>query len=100
MEPNPDTELTAEVAKSCAGAEREHEPVEPAGREYLHDVPEDGPAPDLDHRLGPDCGLFGEPRAEPAAQDYHLGLALGCAARGPLGNRLGHRDQLVAVVGA
>ena len=35
----------------------------------LHDVPEDRPAADLDHRLGPGLGLLGQPRPETTGQD-------------------------------
>src|SRR5438552_4002443 len=38
----------------------------------LHNVPEDRPPADLDHRLRPDLGLFGQARAEAACQEYHI----------------------------
>src|SRR5262249_12489672 len=36
----------------------------------LHDVPQDRSATDLDHRLGPGLGFFGEPRTQAAGQKY------------------------------
>ena len=53
-------------------AERDDEVVEPEVAVVLHDVPEDRVAADLDHRLGPELGLLGEPGAQPAGQDAHL----------------------------
>ena len=38
----------------------------------FHDVDENWPAPDLDHRLGPQLGLFAQPRAEAAGKDHSL----------------------------
>ena len=38
----------------------------------LHDVPEEGPAADLDHRLGPDVGFLRESAAETAGQYHRL----------------------------
>src|SRR5579859_3027717 len=35
----------------------------------LHDMPEDRPAPDLDHRFGLDLGFFGQAGAQPPGQD-------------------------------
>src|SRR5690606_31025756 len=53
-------------------AERDHELVHAAGLEGLHDVPEDRPASDLDHRLGLDRRLFREPGAEAPGEDHRL----------------------------
>ncbi len=39
-----------------------------------HDVPQDRLAADLDHRLGPDGRLFGEPCSQPAGKDGDLHL--------------------------
>src|SRR5207302_9963213 len=38
----------------------------------FQDVPEDGAATNLDHRLGPDNRLFRKPRAEPACEYYRF----------------------------
>src|SRR6185437_10776378 len=38
----------------------------------LHDVPEDGPAADFDHRLGPDGCLFTKPSAQTTGEDNEL----------------------------
>src|SRR5690606_34528422 len=63
----------------------DHELVDAAGLEDLHDVPQDGPAADLDHRLRLDRRLLGQPRAEPACQ-YHClhALTSPAAPRAPL----------------
>src|SRR5690606_1255489 len=53
-------------------AERDHELVDAVGAEDVHDVPENRPSADLDHRLRLHRGLFGETRAETARQDHGL----------------------------
>ena len=50
-------------------AEGDGELAEPVERVVLHDVPQDRPSTDLDHRLGPDLGLFGQSRAQPTGQN-------------------------------
>src|SRR3979409_2416368 len=38
----------------------------------LHDVPEDRPAADIDHRLWSELGFLGETRAEAPGQDHYF----------------------------
>src|ERR1035437_6062608 len=52
--------------------EGEHELVEPVRGVEVHDVPEDRPAADFDHRLWASGGLLRQPRAEPTGQDHNL----------------------------
>jgi hypothetical protein len=49
----------------------------------LHYVPKDRPPTDLDHRLGPNFGFFGHPRAEAAGENYDFHGFL-CLARVPI----------------
>ncbi len=53
-------------------AETEDEIHDPEMCVELHDVPEDRPAADLDHRLWPHLRLLSETRSESAAQDHRL----------------------------
>ena len=50
-------------------AQRDHEFLEAMVGVKFHDVPEDRPPADLDHRLGPGLGLLGEPGPETTGQD-------------------------------
>jgi hypothetical protein len=56
-------------------AEAEDELLEPEGGIRLHDVPQNRPVADREHRLGPKLGFFPEPGAFPATQnnDFHAG---------------------------
>ena len=60
-------------------AERDHELVEPVLGVVLHDVPEDRPPADLDHRLRPELGLLGQPGALTPGEDhnFHRGIMPG-----------------------
>ena len=49
-------------------AAADHEIVDAVGGVDLHDVPQDGAAADLDHRLGPDGGFFAEARPKSAGE--------------------------------
>jgi hypothetical protein len=53
-------------------AQRDDELPETVPGIVLHDVPEDGPAPDLHHRLRPQVGLLRKPAPEASCQDDHL----------------------------
>src|SRR5712691_6202785 len=53
-------------------AEAEDEIHDPEVRVELHDVPEDRPAADVDHRLRPDIRLLGKTRSESTAEDHRL----------------------------
>ena len=53
-------------------AQGHHELLEAVVGVELHDVPEDRPAADLDHRLGPSLGLLGQPCPEAPGQDDHF----------------------------
>ena len=53
-------------------AAADHEITDAVGVVKLHDVPQDRPAADLHHGLGLDMGFLGEPRPEPAREDYRL----------------------------
>lgn len=50
----------------------DHEVVDPVRRVQLHDVPEDRPAADLDHRLGAGAGLLADASAQAAGEDDRL----------------------------
>ena len=50
-------------------AQADHEIVDAVVGVELQDVPENGLAPDLDHRLGLQVGLFADARAEPPGKD-------------------------------
>jgi hypothetical protein len=52
--------------------EAEHELIEALCGVGLHDVPEDRPPPDIQHRLGDELGLFPHASAEPTAEDHNL----------------------------
>src|SRR5262249_31719729 len=57
-------------------AEADDEVVEAVGGVDLHDVPQDRPAADLDHRLRTEMRLFADARAHAAGEDHDLhGLA-------------------------
>src|SRR5690348_4166333 len=56
----------------AAVAEAKHEIAEPAVRVNLHDVPQDGTAPDFDHRFGAKLSFLAQPGTKPAAQNDHL----------------------------
>ncbi|MNR53447.1 hypothetical protein D3C85_1734650 [compost metagenome] len=47
----------------------DHEVVHAVGGIGLHDVPQDGPASDFDHRFGASLGFLRDPGAQPAGQD-------------------------------
>ena len=53
-------------------AAADHEVVNAVSRVRLHDVPQDRPPADLDHRLGFQVRLFGNPRSEPARENDRL----------------------------
>jgi hypothetical protein len=53
-------------------AAADHEFVEAVVRVRLHDVPQDRPAADLDHRLRANARFFRDPRPETASQDHYL----------------------------
>ena len=53
-------------------AEAHDEVAEPVVAVGLHDVPQDRPLADLDHRLGSRRGLFRQARAETAGEDHDL----------------------------
>src|SRR5207253_1596512 len=57
-------------------AEAEQEALESVMRVDAHDVPDDRPAADLDHRLRTVLGLFPQTGAPPAAQDHDRDLRL------------------------
>src|SRR6185436_3334141 len=74
----------------------DHEVVHAVGGIDLHDVPEDGLAADLDHRLGPDAGLLADARAEASGQNdrFHRSSRLQWALSriaGPLPRACGTR---------
>src|SRR6185369_16067890 len=50
----------------------DHEVVCPVSRIQLHDVPQDRPAADLDHRLGFEITLLGNASAKSAGEDDDL----------------------------
>jgi hypothetical protein len=52
-----------------AVAQAQHELVKAVVRVDFHDVPQNGPAADLDHGLGSKVGFFAESRAHPSAQN-------------------------------
>jgi hypothetical protein len=56
----------------------DHELVDPMRRVDLHDVPENRPPADLDHRLGPRLGLFTDAGSKPSGEDdcFHDGGTL------------------------
>ncbi len=56
--------------------EAEHELRVPVVGVRLHDVPEDGPPPDLDHRLGAKLGLLAKSRPQASGQDGNLHVPL------------------------
>src|SRR6185369_4800628 len=53
-------------------AEAEDEVLVPEVGVVLHQVPEDRPVADLDHRLGDLAGVLTQARAQPAAEQDHL----------------------------
>jgi hypothetical protein len=53
-------------------AAADHEVVGAVRRVELHDVPEDGLAADLDHRLRLQIALFGYPSAQPPGENDDL----------------------------
>src|SRR5215210_3828142 len=52
--------------------ETDHEVVQPIARIDLHNVPEDRPAADLDHRLRPQISLLGQAAAESPRENHNL----------------------------
>ena len=54
----------------AAIAQAEDEVAEAVVGVDLHDVPEDRPPADLDHRLGPELGLLSQPGSDATAQDH------------------------------
>src|SRR5690606_16074874 len=71
----------------------EDEPPEPVGRVRPHDVPEDRPVADGDHRLRTHVGLLAQPRAEPAAEDEDGDIACVHAASDPVRRRDASRSM-------
>ena len=53
-------------------SETQHEFTEPIVRIQLHDVPQNGPATDLDHRLRPELGFLSQTGALPATENDHF----------------------------
>ena len=72
----------------AAVAQAADEVVQAGGGVDLHDVPQQRPAADLDHRLGPVLGLFTHSRALATAQDHDFG-ARGGSHRGSPHRRRG-----------
>ena len=58
------------------------------GRVDLHDVPEDGPAADLDHRLGLKVSFFRQARAQTARENDSLHESLVSMMAGSAPNAL------------
>ena len=56
----------------AAVAQAEHKIAEAVVGVELHDVPEDGAAADLDHRLGPEFGFLAQARAQSAAKNHYF----------------------------
>jgi hypothetical protein len=69
-----------------AVAQAEDEVVEAVVRVALHDVPEQRPPADLDHRLGPELGLLAHARALTTAEqdDFGIHAAVNRPRRPPL----------------
>ena len=55
-----------------AMAQADDEVLVPEVGVVLHDVPQDRPVPDRDHRLRDAAGAVAHPQAEPAAEEHHL----------------------------
>ena len=68
----------------AAITEADHEIGDPVMTVEFHDVPQDRPAADLDHGLGPQPGFFRKTRAAPTCQNHRFhASALRLAVRYP-----------------
>src|SRR5207237_6164174 len=63
--------------------EAEYELLKPMNRVHLHDVPDDGPAGDLNERFGTELGFFPQTCSLTAAKDhnFHRALPTSCTFR-------------------